>query len=284
MDEHLTRMFLTVVVGSHRTRKNDLIDFIKDSTDAWLSRIRSPILGSIGLTFVVFNWKPLWYLAFSEQSVAVKFRFFDINTSNASLYYFPVLVGLLLALATPWVKLAGALMATRPVSLLRRLQFDQAHEQKIYRWEKEAEAEVAQAKVEEARERRAIDAAKRIEEAESISGSEVADEILEQRASNETAKIVDPFRLLEDLDSRERAVLRAMGQIDSEIETWNLGQHQKLFLSEMRPSIDNLTNVRLEVELKESLGILENLALAEKSSGGHWNLTPEGYRLFDLLL
>jgi hypothetical protein len=58
-----------------------LFDFIKDSTEAWFQRIRSPIIGSIGLAFAAYNWKPLSYLIFADEPAIAKFQFFDANTS-----------------------------------------------------------------------------------------------------------------------------------------------------------------------------------------------------------
>ncbi|PUB10719.1 hypothetical protein [Yoonia sediminilitoris] len=262
-----------------------MIDFIKDGTEARSQRVRSPILGSIGLAFFVLNWKPLWYLFLAEQPVAIKFRFFEMNTTTYSLYIWPALAGVILALSTPWVKFAGAWLAIQPDRLLRRLQFDQAHGQKIYSWTKEAEAEIAQAKLEEARERRTIDAAKRIEEAESIEGGEAAETIIEQREQSDVSTPVENIKnLIANLSDRDIKIISVLPELSEKVRTFALSEGAlEYFLTRLDSVLPNLDIVRLEAELESAFKNFERLKLASKDRQGYWTLTRLGYDLSDYI-
>jgi len=246
-------------------------------------RLRSPILGSIGLAFLAINWKSLWYLVFSESSVPVKLRFFDLSTSPVSLFVLPIAIGTFVALIAPWITLFGSWAAAKPVALLRNHQFDQSHNQKIYRLQKEVELETEKAKAEEARERRAIEAAKRVAEAEEIEGSQVAEEIVKERQDRSELSAFDAEKVAESLEPREVHVISAMGEINREFQTWALGTDNVKFKRELDGVLRDLTDVRLEVELKDSLKVLANMGLADSNSQAEWSLTSHGYRVFDYI-
>lgn len=255
------------------------MDFLKDAFEAFDQRIRSPIVGSIGIAFVVMNWKPIWFLFFSEVTVEEKFHFFEANR----LYALPILIGLVFGLAMPWIRLGGAWAATVPSRKLRRMQFDQAHDQKTYRLTKDAEVQAAQAKLDEARERRLIDAGKRLEEAEQLLGSGIAEDLIEQRQVVEGVLQREPKDILDWLEPRERATIRALGNTEVSIHPRNLGPEKEQFLSELLAVIPKLNDVRLEVEVADSLGILKSKGLAESDPNYRWTLTSLGYGVFDLL-
>ena len=144
-------------------------DWFKEILSAADSRIRSPIIGSVILFFAVFNWRPIFYLLFSEQSVAIRLRFFEMNTNWYNLYLWPGIVGILAAVIAPWIKLIGAFLVANPVRRLRNMQQDEDLKRRIYLMNQSTEEEDATSKLEEAKERRKIEAAKRLEEVSKIS-------------------------------------------------------------------------------------------------------------------
>jgi hypothetical protein len=80
---------------------------LKEAVEAWLHRVRAPILGYTLLAGLVINWKPLWALLFADIDVFSKFLYFDLRTDYWTLIVLPLLVGVLSALMTPWIALAG---------------------------------------------------------------------------------------------------------------------------------------------------------------------------------
>ncbi len=164
-----------------------MFEFLKDSFEALGQRIRSPFLGSIALVFVALNWKALIYLAFSNKTLEERFVFFDCNTTAASLYIKPIFFGIILAILAPWLKLLGAFLAKLPKELLDKLQHDQAQVRRIYEIEQSEKEERAEEKLQAIREQRKIDAAKRLEEANTVS-DEVGKEIIEERKQSVQGK------------------------------------------------------------------------------------------------
>ncbi len=266
-----------------------MYEFLKDGAEAFSQRLRSPIIGSIILAVLLLNWKALLYLVFADQPVAVKFHFFDMNTTAWTLYILPVAIGVTYAFAVPWVRLAGAWVAKTPTDRLRKLQSDTALDQKIYRSKKEAELEKAEADAEAAREQRKIDAADRLKQAEEIDGSRVAEEIKEEREKQKTVDLADianhetetaPFT---DLNPIEMTVIEAMEKVDSEVTPWSLTTKQEqVFKDVLGLIIPNLTQRRLEAELKSAYQALSHRGYVTSNSHDVL-LTAKGYAAADYI-
>jgi len=165
------------------------MEFLKDISEAWAQRVRSPILGSIAISVFVINWKSFWFLFFAKTDVLEKFAFFDSSTNTLTLFWFPLLIGLGLALGLPWVQLGGAILARRPIERLRRHQSDALHEQRIYQLNHQIKEEEQRAQLDKTREEAKIAAAERLERAQEI-GQNLAEDIIDDRqaTSKDTAE------------------------------------------------------------------------------------------------
>lgn len=252
--------------------------------------MRSPILGSIVLAFFIINWKPIWYLIFAEQSVAVKFLYFDLNTNYISLYILPITIGVGLGAASPWIRLFGAWLAIKPLRSWQRLQFDQRHDQKLYQLQREKEAldkekdiEESKGKVAEARDRRAIESAQREKEAEMVGGKEAVDGLIDLRENHERSSELSPSEIAEKLSGREKAVILSMSEVSDPIRTFDLGASEGIFYREISAVIQDIKGVRLKVELESSLVELKRLRLAQSDNYAYWTLTSLGYAVNDVL-
>ncbi|SMR81800.1 hypothetical protein SAMN04488030_2222 [Aliiroseovarius halocynthiae] len=170
-----------------------MTDFLKDVFDAAQSRIRSPFIGSIVIVFLAINWQPLFNLLFGETPVLDRLAYFSAKTTAQSLYLWPIFGGIAFALASPWLKFAGAWAAKVPTARLKNLQDEEAHQRQIADIRRSTELEEQRAAEEEARERRKIDAAKRVKEAEEAGGEDLVEEVKDDRA---TAKVNPRLPLL----------------------------------------------------------------------------------------
>ncbi|MEH6523164.1 hypothetical protein [Sulfitobacter sp.] len=173
-----------------------MTEHLKQIAEAWGDRIRSPILGSILIFFTLTNWQTLYYLFFADKPVRSRLLYFDANTDNLSLYFWPIVGGVSLAVLVPWISFGGAFLAKLPRSYLHDVQSSEALKRRIVEHRRKSEEEDAKAAEEEARERRKIDAAKRLNEAEEVS-TELKSEIEEERKSS-SASVAQP--LLSHLD------------------------------------------------------------------------------------
>lgn len=264
-----------------------MIDFVKDSTEAWLQRIRSPILGSVALTFMAFNWKPLWYLIFSDQPVAINLLFFKLNTSIYSLYLFPILTGLVLAFATPWLKWLGAIFAANPTRRLRFLQAGEAQEQRIRRFELAAKEEAAIKELEIARSERTIEAAKAEEAAKDVGGDALAEKVRAD-ASNAVADqsrwvsaVANPYD--QKLDGLKKLIIKHLGR-EAEAVRFDgkiLGQSE--FISAYKVLVPSYTPQRMKTEAEAALSELKKMRIVVEVDSNRFGLTAEGYKYFDRL-
>ncbi|NIZ62191.1 hypothetical protein DL239_14515 [Sedimentitalea sp. CY04] len=174
------------------------MEFVKDITEAWAQRVKSPILGSVAISVVVINWKSFWFLFFAKADVLKKFEFFDSSTNTLTLFWYPLLVGLGLALALPWIQLGGAVLARRPVESLRRHQSDVLHEQRIYQLNHQIREEELRAQLDKTREEAKIAAAERLERAQEINKN-LAEDIIDDRQATST-DTTDPSLFQEERD------------------------------------------------------------------------------------
>lgn len=141
-------------------------------------------MGSVILSSMFVNWKPFWFLLFADKDVFEKFQFFDLNTSIWTLFLYPLALGIALALALPWVRLVGAILAQHPVDLLRKRQSDASHNQRLYRLEHDIKEGKARAQLEKTREEAQIEAAERLAKAQEID-KKLAENIIDERQANE---------------------------------------------------------------------------------------------------
>ena len=167
-----------------------MTEYFKQFFDAWSDRIRSPFFGSIAIAFIAVNWKVLFYVFFADRPVRARILYFEANADFESLVALPLTIGVSAAIFLPWASFIGAFLARWPKSLLHNIQFTEATRRRIAEYEKRAEEEVAIASFEAAKESRKINAAKRLEEANSVS-SDLKEDLESERRSADTGSVVD---------------------------------------------------------------------------------------------
>lgn len=168
-----------------------MLDYFKDVISASGARVRSPMLGSILLVFVLLNWKEFFYIFFAETSAQVRLSYFDANTSYSSLILFPLIGGIALSILYPWLNLVSEHLAKKPIRSLKRLQGEENHLREIYLLENAAKLQEAQAKFEAVHEQRKIDAARRLEEAGRMKDSSLVNELVGDRTERDGRKPED---------------------------------------------------------------------------------------------
>lgn len=283
------------------------MDSIKEIFEAMGQRIRSPFWGYVFISFVLFNWKALFYVVFSDSMVEIKFSFFDENTCWQSLYLLPLVFGLFATLCSPYISEYGARWAEKPVNRKRIREVNAAHLVLKSKNRLAAERENERAIYEQS----LIDQAKRDEEIDNISDPNLRDEVSakieDMRAANQldeksnfdildssalkaTTKDNkrpsyqlnlehDPKEIREFLNAREIQTLSLLGRAKGKVYFHELKGNGAV-LDLYKPFIKNLNLNRLEVELAASLKELVKLKLAAESQG-IWKLSALGYQIFD---
>lgn len=160
------------------------MEFLKDITEAWAQRVRSPILGSIAVSALIINWKAVWFLLFSKVDTLEKFAYFESKTNTLTLIWLPLFFGVTLAVSLPWIQLVGAILARRPVERLKKHQSDVLHEHRVYQFNHQIKEEELRAQLDKTREEAKIAAAERLERAQKIDEN-LAEDIIDDRQATE---------------------------------------------------------------------------------------------------
>jgi len=105
---------------------------LKELAETAVDRLKNPALSSIVISFFALNWKALFYVCFANgKSPEQRFQFFDDHTSFLSLLVFPVLVGLLAAIAISLFKVIVALISEHPENWLNQSRRRNQHRLKL---------------------------------------------------------------------------------------------------------------------------------------------------------
>ncbi len=261
----------------------------KDSYAEYSDRIRSPLFGAIVISFLIFNWRPLWFLIFADEKVIQKFEFFDSATSAWTLYTGPIVIGLVAAVGLPWIKLLGSWIASEPVMLLKSHQAQQVSLIRIENFDRRIQEENARKKHEEAIADRAVSAAKRQKEALEIGGTELAKSLEGLIERSGDPKPLSPIEdIVQNLGPSDRFLLNWFGKTEG--GGGHFGEKYLVEnLNEYSTYVSNSTYARMKVDTQTSLDVLQakGLVIANRNydEGELWfYLTSKGYSVLDALI
>lgn len=109
------------------------MDSIKELIDAFAQRVRSPVIGYIILMALLVNWKAFFFVVFSGDTALNKFAYFDANTDWLTLLVQPIGLGIVAAIATPWINLMGQWLVKNPVMKFKKNNIEANHELALLR-------------------------------------------------------------------------------------------------------------------------------------------------------
>jgi hypothetical protein len=66
-------------------------------------RIRNPLLGSFAITFLIYNWRPIFILLLSERPVEERVSFLEDNYISYETLYIPLIVSVVYVLLVPYL-------------------------------------------------------------------------------------------------------------------------------------------------------------------------------------
>lgn len=226
---------------------------------------------------------------FSDAPVLFRFWYFDSQTSLNTLLTVPILVGVFIGLATPFINLRASRFVKSAIEEGRILSARSASVVMTAKAELAADRETASAKFKKA-------ALENAEASQAIDDAELDDEIKEElrrttegSTATETGMPTDrgisqPVSIVaNELGERDRSVLKAMADTESAINPKRLGDNQNLFKLHLSKVLGGLSDVRLEVEVEDALSELKKLGLASFDPNSGWKLTSKGYNLVDFI-
>lgn len=278
-------------------------DFFRELFEAASSRLRSPFLGSVALVFAAVNWQPLYYMFFADKPVRARLLYFDAN----AVLLLPVGIGIAVAVAAPWLRWIGAWLAKFPSRLLHDLQQVEDQGKRIFMLRQQADLEEAQGRLEEAKETRKIEAAKRDEAAnrlpDSVSKSDLLEDLAESRADQESKNSApingtqavrfgaekDYLELTQEAKHLITSAASSPGGhfliVSDEVQP---GNREIQFMNDKPMPIEIGDNHRRAtmytdaIEILESRGYIRRIGSPEDLRGVQYEITNSGYVLADV--
>lgn len=175
------------------------MDWLKDIYDAHNQKIKSPILGSIILAFIAWNWQAIFYVLFASNSVRMRLEYWDANVLFWQDYLMPLAIGLVLALSMPLISLLGAYASAWPTNELRRFTNKQAHKISLAKDELQQVLELRRAEHREELEKKKEELiASRARQSEEL--SKIGDEDERDKARMDVEQITSSSQDLENSD------------------------------------------------------------------------------------
>lgn len=297
------------------------MDGLKEIYDSMTSRLKSHVFGSIAVSFILWNWKVIYVLCFSEMPIFLRFTYFNMNTSNASLYYWPIGLGLIFGLGAPWVNAAAHWIVSRPLSYIKsrdelsalmregrledkKLEVEQkktaVQDEKLKAVDLVKKQQSAENSLRE-RQRELTDAEKKLDTVQGRVNSQIQqlEELEVQVAKAENAKVTSvneledadnvisetaAFAEISDLSLKEFLALYALSLADQAMSMYSLFETGGEFVSTLSRLSKLDGKQRLKVEVTEGAELLTKSGLARSLSsntGLKYELTSSGYATLD---
>ena len=100
---------------------------MKEILEAIRSRISTPLFGYLIFSFLVINWKPLFYLLSGEVTALQRIEYFESNTTYMSILILPVGFAVFGTIIYPWINYLFISMCKKPTYLINCVQAQSEH-------------------------------------------------------------------------------------------------------------------------------------------------------------
>ncbi|RLT87506.1 MULTISPECIES: coiled-coil domain-containing protein [unclassified Ketobacter] len=101
-------------------------DVFNEASNHFASRLRDPLLGAFTFGWLIFNWKAIGVLLFSEKMIEERIEFIDGNYFFIqNLILFPLLFSILVSLIGPWISLGVQKLQMIPNEKRRNEKIDE---------------------------------------------------------------------------------------------------------------------------------------------------------------
>lgn len=97
-----------------------IAELVKSFLDSSKERIKSPIAGAYILSFIIFNWKPIFILFFSKNCIEFRINEITRKYSDSGTFLWPILIAIIYTLSVPCVMLIIEYILIRPSKQRRK--------------------------------------------------------------------------------------------------------------------------------------------------------------------
>ncbi|GAA4447706.1 hypothetical protein GCM10023091_43060 [Ravibacter arvi] len=99
-----------------------MIDLIKSILEATRDRLKSPVLGTYSLAFIIYNWRPILYILFSSSSIERKIDFINTHYGSYGAILWPLLITATIVVLLPFLTLGIELILIKPQFERKRIK------------------------------------------------------------------------------------------------------------------------------------------------------------------
>ncbi|RVT72756.1 hypothetical protein EOD40_15195 [Flavobacterium sufflavum] len=176
-----------------------LVDLIKDCLDTTKERLKTPISGAFLWSFLIFNWRPVFLLLFSNETIENKIIVINHEYCTFWALFFPVLFAILYTILVPKLMLE----IDKDLAETKKSRIDKIYESRSHTMEKKIKIAEQDYTLKNA-----------------LSGNKKIDELLGQidsmKTSNEVIKQADELRIV-DLSSKLKEANDLNAQLNEDI-------------------------------------------------------------------
>jgi len=235
------------------------MDGIKEILSALETRLRSKLLGSIIIAFILINWKVIFFVIFEQVGAKEKFSFFDDNTSPLSLYLFPVVAGTVFALVMPWVSYLVMFISFSPERKKRELRNNSEHQNLLNKWELNIQLKEFQQR----EDRIILDRAKMKEDIKKIDDPVVRKDVTEEIEKNNLTQSEKKPSVTTEGNSFT-FTMQSLESLDKDIA--NLEESKEKALSKREKTTKEIDNLKLNLRTLRKGASNQSLSHNEKVS------------------
>lgn len=80
-------------------------DFLESIVDSYKDRIKSPLIGSFMISFMIFNWRAFAILIFSDWPIHTRIKWVEEHYSENKNFVWPILISIFYVLILPYINL-----------------------------------------------------------------------------------------------------------------------------------------------------------------------------------
>jgi len=215
-------------------------------------------------------------LLFSDMWTAIRFIYFDHQTSFLSLFVYPAALSVATVCAYPWANYYGALILVAPRRKLRHLQIEERFIQKTIEVERQSRLEEVTLELQEQRQSRIISEAKALDEIENIKSESVKNDAKE-KLSAEQPKDIDYYI---NRTHRHEATLLHFTSINSDgkFKLWEQGGN---YLITLNGNTSKLPSREEFLYFRRAIENLQKMQIIESVSRDQYQLNVLGYDLMN---
>lgn len=100
-----------------------MFEYLKNVIESYRDRLKNPILGTYTASFLLCNWRPIFILLFSKNSIEERIKIIDSKYSFWNAILWPILVTFIIVLFVPYIMMLLELAVSRASKFRKEIRY-----------------------------------------------------------------------------------------------------------------------------------------------------------------